>query len=67
MIRADQDREELAMLSEGIKNTVDELLVSRHFAEYSKFLTTHFIQVNGGVAIRIQQARDLVGTLLLNS
>ena len=34
IIRADQDREELAMLSDGIKNAVDELMVSHHFAEY---------------------------------
>ena len=35
IIRADQDREELTMLSDGIKSAVDELLVSHHFSQYS--------------------------------
>ena len=39
IIRADQDREELAMLSDGIKNVVDELQVSHQFAEYNKSRT----------------------------
>ena len=58
VIGADDDRDDL--LSEGIKNAVDGFVVSRHCTTCSTFML-----VKGTVAIQIDNARNLVGDLLM--
>ena len=52
VIGADDDRDDLTMLSEGIKNAVDGFVVSLHYTTCSTSLL-----VKGTVAIQIDNAR----------
>ena len=66
---ADNDQDELTMISERIKNAVDGITVSYHCTRYSNYMliSSHLFQAREAVHTRVNMARALVGALLLKS